>query len=290
MAAAMACAAVGAKAGTNDTLTIASPQKVVVANTHNGYTITATDIDSTYRYERTFNADGTASVRKDTVENKQPGVVKAMRKMMKNFNPHWSGLELGWVASTGTKTGGLNGVDGAKGKLWQSWEIALGLMEFSMPIGHKGFGCFTGIGLDWKNIRLKGDKAFYKDPETGTTSVVDKPEGIDLKYSRVHIFSITVPLMFEWQTPKNKGNDFWINAGAEIHFNPYTTYRTKWREGSVKCEDMTYKTKQQPVTVDLKMGLGAGSLGLFVKYSPMKVIRSGYGPDFCPLSFGVAIH
>lgn len=287
---AMACATVCAKAGTNDTLTITGPQKVMVANTPNGYTITASSIDSTYRYERIFNADGTTSVRKAKVENKQPGIVKAVKKMTGKFNPHWCGMEFGWVASTGTNTGGLNGAEGAKGKLWKSWEVALNLMEYGLPIGHKGFGAFTGLGVDWREIRLKGDNIFYKDPATGTTSIVGKPEGIDLKNSRVHMFSITVPLMVEWQTPKSKGDDFWINAGAVVNFNPYTTYGTKWREGSVKCEDKTYKTKQQPVTIDMKLAFGAGAMGFFVKYSPMKVIRSGYGPDFCPLSFGLAVH
>lgn len=288
--AAAAVAAVCAKAAPGDTIKIYHPGKVVVINTPRGYNITADGTDSTYMFERTFNADGTSTLSSTRTAAGMPAFTNAIRNNFRKYRSHWMGLEIGLVMPAGTKTGGLNGPDGVKGKPWQSWDIAFNFFAWGLPIGHGGFGAFTGLGVDWRNIRLKGDNIFSKDPETGKTTLVKADDGMDLDYSRVHMFSITVPLMLEWHNTKTRGNDFWINAGAVVNFNPYTTYRTKWHEGSVKCEDMTYKTRQQAVTADLKLAFGIGALGAFVKYSPMKVIRSGYGPDFCPLSFGLAIH
>ena len=46
---------------------------------------------------------------------------------------------------------------------------------------------------------------------------------------------------------------------------------------------------QNRVTVDLLATFGVGSIGVYAKYSPCKVLNTDFGPDFRGFSAGMTI-
>jgi hypothetical protein len=46
---------------------------------------------------------------------------------------------------------------------------------------------------------------------------------------------------------------------------------------------------QSRVTVDLLATFGVGSIGIYAKYSPCKVLNTDFGPDFRGFSAGMTI-
>lgn len=165
-------------------------------------------------------------------------------------------------------------------------------MTASFEIGFELFGVryqFTphssisvGMGLDWRNYRMVESQRFVK--QDGHVNVVDYPEGADPDFSRIKVTSLTIPFRYRWNLTKAIRFD----AAAILNFNTYASIKTRYHLEGHKQKDFTKNIRQTPITVDFKLGASWRDIGLYFKYSPCNVLKSGYGPRFKSMSVGFA--
>lgn len=147
----------------------------------------------------------------------------------------------------------------------------------------QGASIRIGVGVDWKNYRMTGTKCFIK--QDSKIVVGDYTGDVDPKFSRLKVFAVTMPVTFTQEF----GKGFSFSAGAVVNFNTHASMKTRF---STKDGDVTLSNNnihQRKVTVDVMGQLGFKAIGVYVKYCPMNVINTEFGPDFKSLSAGITL-
>lgn len=146
---------------------------------------------------------------------------------------------------------------------------------------------YLGFGVDWKNYKMKGGNRFVK--ENDKVIIAPYPEGAEINYSRIRVFSLTLDLMLR----QNFNRNISIEAGPIVNFNTSASTKTRYTicTGNEKegVRERNNRIHQRPVTVDFKAQLNISPIGFYFKYSPMNVLDTNYGPEFKSMSAGLAI-
>ena len=144
-----------------------------------------------------------------------------------------------------------------------------------------------GFGVDWRNYRMKGDNRFLK--EDNKLIVAPYPDGADVNFSRVKVFSMTLELMLRQGFNKHVA----IEVGPVVNFNTHASIKTRYSTGKGKDKERFKETSsnihQKPVTVDFKAGLIINPIEFYFKYSPTNTLDTDYGPEFKSMSAGIII-
>ena len=143
------------------------------------------------------------------------------------------------------------------------------------------------FGVDWRNYRMKGDRRFLK--EDNRLTVAPYPDGADIDFSRVKVFSMTLELMLRQSLNKHVA----IEAGPVVNFNTHASIKTRYAVGKGKEKECFKETSNnihhKPVTVDFKAGLIINPIEFYFKYSPTNTLDTDYGPEFKSISAGIII-
>ncbi len=145
-----------------------------------------------------------------------------------------------------------------------------------------------GLGFDWRN---------YKVTTSGRALVANADKGIgwgnypgnsEGRFSRLKVFSLQLPLLYEWDVPKSS---LTFKAGPIMNFNTYASLKSVWDdEDGNRHESFTKEIEPRRFTVDFFASLSfCKAIGLYVRYSPMKVMDAPTGLNFRPLTVGVTL-
>lgn len=183
---------------------------------------------------------------------------------------------------------GLSTVQGAPDNMdvsmGSSWEITTPTFGWAYYPWNTGTSLSIGLACSWRNYRMTGKHRFVKD--AGTDMYIDSyPEGADIQFSRIKVFSWAVPVMFTHETR----NKFSFSLGAIVNFNTHASLKTRYKLDGQEYKLTDNNIHQTPVTVDLQASIGYKSVGFYVKYSPCKVLDTAYGPEFTALSVGLVL-
>lgn len=144
-----------------------------------------------------------------------------------------------------------------------------------------------GFGVDWRNYRMKGDRRFLKDGDN--LLVAPYPDGADINFSRIKVFSMTLELMLKQRIYKG----IYLHVGPIVNFNTHASIKTRYSVGSGKDKERFKETSsdicQNPVTVDFKGQLNFKNIGFYFKYSPTNILDTDWGPEFKSISTGIVI-
>lgn len=144
-----------------------------------------------------------------------------------------------------------------------------------------------GFGVDWRNYRMKGENRFLK--EDNKLTIAPYPDGANIDFSRVKVFSITLDLMLRQYLNKNIS----IAAGPIVNFNTHASIKTRYTIGSGKAKEGFKETSsnihQKPVTVDFKAEFSIDPIGFYFKYSPTNTLDTDFGPEFKSMSAGLVL-
>lgn len=161
---------------------------------------------------------------------------------------------------------------------WEFWWLIADCGIYPWNSHHK----FTiGFGLDWRNYRIKGDTRFTKSDD-GSVGLGTYPEGASPQFSRLKVFSLTVPVRYHFVS-----KFFGFSLGPVVNFNTHSSLKTRWKADGMKIKDTSNNAHVKPVTVDLMATLDTPVCNFYFKYSPCDLIKNGYGLQFKTLSFGV---
>lgn len=270
----------------NDTLTIEKPNKVqiITGDSIQKIKVYGREGDDKYTYESNIqlvdsNYVSETSINKDSwsfdfVGHNSKGLAYPLER--KSLS---SRVGIGLCSAIGPD-------EGISVSMGSSWEIFWTIAAYECFAYAKKDGFSVGFGLDWRNYRMTGFNYFSKAND-GTISVEKYPVGTEPDFSRIKVFSLQIPLM--WQHRFNKNWSFAL--GPVINFNTYASIKNKYTDADgKKHKDVLKHIHQKPFTIDIMAELNIlNEISVYCKYSPMNILNSDYSNkcNFQSLSFGI---
>ena len=235
------------------------------------------DRDYAYTYKHKVKPDSKVSVQQDWELN--PLFTKSSSK--KNGKGKWA------VVSGGMYIGFNRAMDdnpevGVKmgSSVELAWDRVFGLRY--RP--HKnGPDFLLGVGIGWKNYKISDSFVCFSG-DKNLVQLGSYPEGSYPKYSRLKVFSLRVPLSVR----QKLDDDFSVSLSAIMNFNTHASIKNCYLvENDIKVEESFNGAPVRDVSFDLMAALNYECLGVFVKYVPQSVFKSGKGPEFKSISIGL---
>lgn len=140
-----------------------------------------------------------------------------------------------------------------------------------------------GFGMTWRNYRMTGRTRFIKEGDKLVLGAY--PEGSDIKFSRLKVFSLTVPFMIN----QSLGRKVVFSVGPVVNFNTHASLKTRYTLNGEKVKEKNNNIHQNRMTVDLMAKLRFNSLGVYAKYSPSDMLSTDFGPKFRSFSTGITL-
>lgn len=142
-----------------------------------------------------------------------------------------------------------------------------------------------GFGLNWRTYSRGGsDLLNYENGRIGLLETA--PEGLTPLKSRLKVFSMQVPFCYNYKWKKYFG----IGFSAILNFNTHASIKQRYRgQDDAICKIFqNVNDCVRKVTVDFKASVQfCPEVALYVRYSPMKVLKSNAGAQFGAISTGL---
>ncbi len=269
-----------------DTLMVVdSPSKVLITESPEGTRIEVIDDDS--------------DIQSLLVEYTPGSRVKAKRSMSRSIykipglscdeSSYKCACSDRWVISSDGLCIGLTnalGQTGGGGLQWsKSFEISwLSCLNVGYQFSRSRI--YLGLGFDWRNYKATADSKWLVPDGNDGIEWGNASEGAIVRSSRLKVFSLQLPLMYVWSVPKT-----WLKfkMGPILNFNTYSSLLGVYDNAvGNRCEYFTKNFDRNRVTVDFFGSVTYHNvLGIYVRYSPMKVLKAPSPINFSPLSIGV---
>lgn len=269
----------------NDTLTILKPKKVriITGDSIQKIKVYGREGEDKYTYESKIllvdsNYVSEQSINKETwsfdfVKSKSHGTGYPLKQ--KNLS---SRLGFGLCYGANADYKGPQSVG-------SSWEIMWTIAEIEKYGYGKHNGFSIGFGINWRNFRIDGRSKFVK-LDDGTITEEGLPAGYDNDFSRIKVFSLTIPVMWKYRT-----KSVTFGLGPVLNINTYASIKNRyWDADGEKHKQIFKKIHQRPITVDIMAEVSFHNwFSIYGKFSPMTILNSTYANDvnFQPVSFGI---
>ncbi|MBQ9215654.1 MAG: outer membrane beta-barrel protein [Prevotella sp.] len=270
----------------NDTLTINKPAKVriITGDSIQKIKVYGREGDDKYTYESSIELVDSNYVSETNI-NKDNWTFDFVKRHSGNLGYPLEKKSISSRIGIGLCSA-IEADEGISVSTGSSWEIFWTIAAYEYYAYGKKDGFSVGFGLDWRNYRMTGFNYFSKANE-GTISVEKYPVGTEPDFSRIKVFSLQIPLM--WQHRFNKRWSFAL--GPVINFNTYASIKNKYTDANgEKHKDVLKHIHQKPFTIDLMAELNIlNEFSVYCKYSPMNILNSDYSNkgNFQSLSFGI---
>lgn len=172
---------------------------------------------------------------------------------------------------------------GGKGHVKNGWEVSI--PDF-IAVAWKRRGAEFEIGAGFGESRYSSMDGFAYEKVGDRLVLSPVQEGIREKESSLSIASFHVPVLYN----QHIGKDFMFSLGAIMNFNTYAKATTKLTTADNQSHTITYKGLQQNLfTVDAYASVDICGIGLFAKWSPMKLFNQKFGPELKGFTVGLQI-
>lgn len=199
-------------------------------------------------------------------------------------NRYWSigieGITLGLTSANGQPT--------PKGLQWgKSFEIGwLSIIDFKYNFSKSAVS--LGIGLNWRNYKNSTSFRYLNvDNESG---LIWKNYANDVngKNSQLKLFAVQFPFLYELSIPKTS---LFLKLGPIFNFNTYSSVKTSFTDSEGNgASYFTTSSIQRLLTVDIFANVSLSQMiGVYIRYSPMKILKTSDGINFHPFTLGFSI-
>ena len=257
-------------------------KKVTIEKKHNSMAVKVegTSDNPDYFYSQRMEVDSTAAV---IIEEKNadwdfniPFINKNSKTKKYRGNLCVGGFGFGVVNAIETS-------EGMDMDMGASYEFSLDhLLRFNYNV-LPATSVSMGFGMTWRNYRMTGRTRFIKDGDKLVLGAY--PEGSDIKFSRLKVFSLTVPFMIN----QSLGRKVVFSVGPVVNFNTHASLKTRYTLNGEKVKEKNNNIHQNRMTVDLMAKLRFNSLGVYAKYSPSDMLNTDFGPKFRSFSTGITL-
>lgn len=277
--------ALGSYANTmQDTIIVVkNPNKVTIEKTRNSMSVKVEGSadNPSYFYSQTMEVDSAATVitkeKNGNWDFNIPFVGKSTEKRKHRMELCVGGFGFGVVNA-------LDAPDGMDVDMGASYELMWdNMLKFNYYVVPYTTSVSLGFGMTWRNYRMTGRTRFIQE---GDNLVLGNyPEGAEIKFSRLKVFSLTVPLMIN----QSLGRKVVLSVGPVINFNTHGSLKTRYTLGGEKVKEKSNNIHQNRMTVDLMAKLRFKSIGVYAKYSPSDMLNTEFGPKFRSFSTGITL-
>ena len=264
------------------TIVVNNAKKVTIEKKRNSMAVKVegSDDNPDYFYSQRMEVDSTAAV---IIEEKNadwdfnvPFINKKSKTKKYRSNLCVGGFGFGVVNA-------MDAPEGMNVDMGSSYELSLDhLLRFNYNI-LPTTSVSMGFGMTWRNYRMTGRTRFIKEGDKLVLGAY--PEGADIKFSRLKVFSLTVPFMIN----QSLGRKMVFSVGPVVNFNTHTSLKTRYTLNGEKVKETDNNIHQNRMTIDLMAKLRFNSLGLYAKYSPSDMLNTEYGPKFRSFSAGITL-
>jgi hypothetical protein len=264
----------------NDTIVVRKPRivTVITGDSLQKVDIRGSESDSTYHYANTIQLTDSNYVSTARINSSDFGF--SIGGISRDHHAHHveitSDLAIGWTSALGAPAN-------MNTRVFSSWEIWYIIAQYNWhPWESSKDQLAIGFGIDWRNYRMNGNQYFSK-AANGVTGLQAVPDGANLKFSRIKVTSITVPLLYRHSLSRR----FRLSVGPVVNFNYHSSILTKYELNGEEVKDRAKDVHVNPVTVDFMAVLKTPCLSYYFKYSPCNALDTSFGPKFQTLSFGI---
>ena len=264
------------------TIVVNNAKKVTIEKKRNSMAVKVegTEENPDYFYSQRMEVDSTAAV---IIEEKNadwdfniPFINKNSKTKKYRGNLCVGGFGFGVVNAIETS-------EGMDMDMGASYEFSLDhLLRFNYNV-LPATSVSMGFGMTWRNYRMTGRTRFIKDGDKLVLGAY--PEGSDIKFSRLKVFSLTVPFMIN----QSLGRKVVFSVGPVVNFNTHASLKTRYTLNGEKVKEKNNNIHQNRMTVDLMAKLRFNSLGVYAKYSPSDMLNTDFGPKFRSFSTGITL-
>ena len=257
-------------------------KKVTIEKKHNSMSVKVEGSEDNpgYFYSQRMEVDSTAAV---IIEEKNadwdfniPFINKNSKTKKYRGNLCVGGFGFGVVNAIETS-------EGMDMDMGASYEFSLDhLLRFNYNV-LPATSVSMGFGMTWRNYRMTGRIRFIKEGDKLVLGAY--PEGSDIKFSRLKVFSLTVPFMIN----QSLGRKVVFSVGPVVNFNTHASLKTRYTLNGEKVKEKNNNIHQNRMTVDLMAKLRFNSLGVYAKYSPSDMLNTDFGPKFRSFSTGITL-
>lgn len=272
------CVSTMSHAAVNDTLVVNKPNTVTIISNDSimNITVEGREGKDEYTYNRKVQLAASPIVRENYEgrdwDNNIPKVKVGDDDSKMEATAHFG---LGFTSPT-------NVPSGMEFSTFKSWEIFFTPIVFDLYVNKaKGDLISLGLGFDWRNYRMTNDVRFMKSDD-GKVVLGGYPQGATKKFSRVKVFSLNFPLIYQHKFDRNWG----VGIGPVFNFNTYGSLKTSYKLEGGKHKYVEKNIGQKKFTIDAMLILENPIIDLYIKYSPMEVLKDS-DLDFQALSFGI---
>lgn len=262
------------------------PSRIVITESSTGSVISVNGIGENDTFRTTVNTDYPENASVTSTQSVKYGCPIEL--------PGIKNKKKGWTCYVDGITIGLNdptGIGSNAGFQW-SKSLEIGWLD-CLAVGYSwgNTALSLGLGFDWRNYKITtSDRYLTTTPSKGIewAEAGLLPEGSILKNSRLKVFSLQLPLLFRAKIPNSCLR---LKLGPMFNFNTHASILTRYTDSYGNDNELfTKDLNQRKFTVDFFGSVSINSIvGLYVRYSPIKVMSGTDGINFRPLTIGFAI-
>lgn len=264
-----------------DTLMRATDVDVVITESAAGLRIDATgdDIELTHTERYPDNA---------TIHSTQSRLRIPSARLAGNSRVSWDLVSSTLMFGFSGTTGAPEALDLEMGK---SLEIDwLNVLALRCDIRAIRSSVSVGIGFGWRNYRTTTGMRLVQ-PDGGAISYTPFADDVTPKYSRLKVFSLSVPVFYTFRFSLPRIKHLGLQFGPIVNFNTHASIENRWLDADGRKQTQSIKAPgQRRVSVDLYAALRfCDAVGIYVRYSPQSVLLHSPAVDFKPLSTGFVV-
>lgn len=261
-----------------------SPSKVIIKESSEGTFIDIHGVDKNSL--QTVVIEYSPESKVSTSQKRKQYNIFNFPYMQKGNNPRkdkWS------LSSEGLCVGLTNaiGQTGGGGLQWsKSFEISwLNCLNINYEFSRSKIS--FGLGFDWRNYKTTLDGKWLVPSGEKEFDWGEAPEGAKTKFSRLKVFSLQLPLLYTWRIPKS---DLSLKLGPIACFNTYASIKGVYDDAQGNTHEFFTKSiNKRPFSMDFFGSLTYhNTIGVYVRWSPMKVLKDPAPINFNPFTVGIA--
>jgi len=171
----------------------------------------------------------------------------------------------------------------------RAWEFGFSVMEFNFGLYDNRMGISTGLGFNFNNYRFKNNYRIY-NIEDKVVSALDTV--YNFRKSKMTISTIKIPLIFEYQSKKNKKDKrlFYINVGVFASYNMAQHMKYVYDRNGEKIKEKNYETFHlNPFQYGVTARMGIGFLEIYAEYNISEMFKKNDDLQVNQFSVGVVL-
>lgn len=206
-----------------------------------------------------------------------------------NFRGHWVGIELGfnWFLSP---TGSFH-LSGEQTPMRINMGSAINwninFIQYSIPFGTQHFGAVIGLGTNFNHFRFKAKNTMTTGDDHIIFNTTLQDQGHNVKSSRFFSWSLTAPLLIEFQNRNPYWQRFYVATGILAHLRLHSSTTIIYDKSRKLNESDSFNMHDLSYAATLRIGYGP--VRLYTNFYPMGFFESGQGPTVYPIELGIVV-